>query len=98
MIYGNSPILLIFYLTYEEKVKQIKYENDKQELATQTQIFHFGQIPFHLFNSKHKNKKLNFSNLLKFVSHKADVKYFSKKRNKNLVGNPILKLKEIKIS
>ena len=89
---------VFYHITYEDQVKKLNYENDKEKQAIDTQIYHFGQIPFQLFINSHPNRRIG-SAPATIISPNAQVKYFLKKREDNFSSiNRIHLMKEIKVT
>ena len=67
---------VFFYLTYQNSERFLINAKEKDKEALETQVFHFGQVPFQLTDSPWPEKKFMD---LSVVSHQFTKKYFVKK-------------------
>jgi hypothetical protein len=86
---------VFFYLTYEDSIRKIKFEDAKHKTAIETQIYHFGQVPFKLFSKKHANKHVLLDHKT-IISSNTQVKYFVKMRDEKIqIRDPIFFIKSV---
>lgn len=51
-----EAVNLFYHLTYEEYVSQLEEMDEPTRIATESQIFHFGQTPLQIFKKQHPKR------------------------------------------
>ncbi|EGR28407.1 hypothetical protein IMG5_175930 [Ichthyophthirius multifiliis] len=79
---------IFYYLTYENNINQISFQDEKQRLSVETQIVNFGQTPIQLFQDSQHPQRIKFlTNFPKITDINANIKVFKPVSNKNFPNN-----------